>query len=72
MEFFAVLIVVGALVGAAAWIVATVARRDRGPSVPGPVDVTDRTVTPPSPGSAAARKIDVPGSQRDRSSKGKP
>jgi hypothetical protein len=72
VTLIAVLIIIGALVGAAAWILATAAQRNQGTRSPGPVDVTDRAVTPPAPGSPAARTIDAPGSQRDRSSKGKP
>jgi hypothetical protein len=74
VSLFAVIIIAGAVVGIATWFLATAAQRDRGDAgqPPGPVDVTDRTVTPPPPGSTAARTIDAPGSQRDRSSKGKP
>jgi len=72
MTFVAVLIIIGAVVGAVAWVLATAAQRNRGTPSPGPVDLTDRTITPPTPGSPAARSIDAPGSQRDRSSKGKP
>jgi hypothetical protein len=74
VALFAVIIIAGAVVGIATWLLATAAQRNRGADdpAPGPVDVTDRTVTPPAPGSTAARTIDAPGSQRDRSSKGKP
>jgi hypothetical protein len=72
VSFIAVLLIIGALVCAAAWVLATASQRNQGTRTPGPVGVTDRTVTPPAPGSPAARTIDAPGSQRDRSSKGKP
>jgi hypothetical protein len=70
--YLVVIVIAGAVVGFATWFLATANQRDRGTGAPGPVDVTDRTVTPPEPGSPAARTIDAPGSQRDRSSKGKP
>jgi hypothetical protein len=72
VSLVAAVIVIGALVGFAVWALAHTAWQDRGTSEPGPVDVTDRSVTPPAPGSRAARRIDAPGSQRDRSSRGKP
>src|SRR4051794_34553344 len=48
VALFAVIIVAGAVVGIATWLLASAAQRDRGAArpAPGPVDVTDRTVTP--------------------------
>jgi hypothetical protein len=70
--YLVVLVIAGGVVGFAVWSLATAFQRNRETAAPGPVDVTDRSVTPPAPGSPAARTIDAPGSQRDRSSKGKP
>jgi hypothetical protein len=74
MTIFAVIVIVGALVGAGMWIWASASarRHDRAAGPPGPVDVTDRDVTPPAPGTRAARAVDVPGSRRNRAAHGKP
>jgi hypothetical protein len=70
MTTFAVLIVVGTLIAVGVLVWAKGARDRR--EAPGPIDVTDRHVTPPAPGTSEALDADVAGSRRRRGEHGKP